>query len=289
MANRCFLLIAFMLALAVPATASAGFVQRSGTNLTLDGKSFRFVGHNNYQLTSIAGQYICGRALDDATLDRLLRKPRPPVRASSGRGSSRATTAGPATRTRPFDRVLTRAAASGLKVVPVLVNHYPDCEPSGGQRKDEGFYDYGYKHAGWGYPRSYQATTRALSRRSTAPTRRSPSGRSPTKPRRHGPAAARPRSRPTATSARRTSCGASPTTWARRSRRPIQTISCRSARSAPASAGRRARSTSTSMDRPASTCASSMTTTTRRSPCPATRGTGSPCAWRSATHSASRC
>ena len=50
------LLTACLLALVVPATASAGFVQRSGTNSSLK-QAFRFVGHNNYQLTSIAGQY----------------------------------------------------------------------------------------------------------------------------------------------------------------------------------------------------------------------------------------
>ena len=156
MSIRCVLLFACLLALAAPATASAGFVQRSGTNLALDGTSFRFVGHNNYGLTSVAGQYTCGRALSDATLDGLLAQAKSAGATVIRTWFFQSYTGGAGSSYGPFDRVLTRAAAKGLKVVPVLVNHYPDCEPSGGQRKDEGFYDYGYRQAGWGYARAFK-------------------------------------------------------------------------------------------------------------------------------------
>lgn len=38
----------------------------------------------------------------------------------------------------------------------MLVNHYPDCEPSAAKRKDEGFYNYDYKTAGRGCPQSFE-------------------------------------------------------------------------------------------------------------------------------------
>lgn len=151
--------------LAVPHVATAGFVKRAQASLTLDGASLRFVGHNDYRLPSVAGRYVCGRAYDDATLDRVLQDARDAgatvVRTwffqsyYRGAGSSYA----------PFDRVLARAAAKGLKVVPVLVNHYPDCEPSGGRRKDEHFYASAYANATWGYPQSFKAYATAIAKR----------------------------------------------------------------------------------------------------------------------------
>ena len=155
---RAFVLAIAMLtlALAAPAAAQAGYVQRSGTNLTLDGSQFRFAGHNNYQLTSDRTANQCGRVTSDATLGSILDDAKNSgakvIRTwffqSYYRNAGNSYT--------PFDRVLNAAAARGLKVVPVLVNHYSDCEPSAGNEKDEGFYDYGYKQASWGYPQSYR-------------------------------------------------------------------------------------------------------------------------------------
>ena len=160
---RFAVLLAFVLVLVAPATAAAGFVQRAGPNLTLDGKgAFRFVGYSNYQLTSVAGQYTCGRALDNTTLDLLLAQAKSAGATVVRTWFFQSYYGGAGNSYSPFDRLLTRAAKKGLKVVPVLVNHYPDCEPSGGQRKDEGFYDLGYKQAGWGYPRSLKDYARAV-------------------------------------------------------------------------------------------------------------------------------
>ncbi|MEA2231829.1 MAG: mannan endo,4-beta-mannosidase [Solirubrobacteraceae bacterium] len=145
-----------LLILAAPAAASAGFVQRSGTNLSLDGSAFRFVGHNNYQLTSVAGQFSCGRALDGAMVDRVLQDAKDAGATVIRTWFFQSFYRGAGNSYAPFDRVLDKAAAKGLKVIPVLVNHYPDCEPSGAKRKDEGFYDYGYKTAGWGYPQPFK-------------------------------------------------------------------------------------------------------------------------------------
>ena len=159
---RYVLLLACLVSIAVPALASAGYVQRTGPNLALDGTSLRFVGHNNYQLTSQAGKYTCGRALDDATLDRVLQDAKNAGATVIRTWFFQSYYRGAGNSYAPFDRVLTRAAAKGLKVVPVLVNHYPDCEPTGGKLKDEGFYDYGYKQAGWSYPQSYRDYARAV-------------------------------------------------------------------------------------------------------------------------------
>ena len=53
--------------------------------------------------------------------------------------------------------MLTKAAAKGLKVVPVLVNHYPDCEPSGGAQKSVGFYSSAFRSPGYGYSMGFKA------------------------------------------------------------------------------------------------------------------------------------
>ena len=108
------------------------------------------------------GQYTCGRALDAAALDKLLAQAKTAGASVIRTWFFQSYYNGAGSTYGPFDRVLTRAAARGLKVVPVLVNHYPDCEPSGGQRKDEGFYDYGYKQVGWGYSRSFKDYARAV-------------------------------------------------------------------------------------------------------------------------------
>src|SRR6266404_3307771 len=50
------------------------FVGSSGTQLTLHGHPWQFVGFNDYQLTSLpGGAYFCGRRTSDATLDSMLR------------------------------------------------------------------------------------------------------------------------------------------------------------------------------------------------------------------------
>lgn len=153
---RLALICAGLLAVALPASASAAFIGKSGTNLTNGTAPFRFIGFNNYQLTGRTGNAVCGRALSDTQVDQVLQQAKDAgatvVRTWFFQASYRAEGNSYAA----YDRVLTKAAAKGLKVVPVLVNHYPDCEPSGGAKKDEGFYDYGYKQSGWGYPQSYK-------------------------------------------------------------------------------------------------------------------------------------
>ena len=60
MKTRAALAVTCLIGLLAPAAASAAFVQRSVTNLTLSGNAFRFVGDNNSQLTSVSGSTPAG-------------------------------------------------------------------------------------------------------------------------------------------------------------------------------------------------------------------------------------
>jgi len=153
---------------AVPAVASASasaFVGRSGQTLTLNGSPWRFIAYNDYQLTSMPAASYCGRALDQATLNSIMQDAKASganvIRTwffqsyydmSNANGSWQQVTPTYAA----FDRVLNAAAANGLKVIPVLVNEWQDCEPPSVD-KNLAFYQSGYKAPGYGYPLSYKA------------------------------------------------------------------------------------------------------------------------------------
>ncbi|HEY5196575.1 MAG TPA: cellulase family glycosylhydrolase [Solirubrobacteraceae bacterium] len=158
---------AFVASAAALASPSSVFVQRSGSTLTLSGAPWRFVGFNDYQLTSApGGGFYCGRAIDQTTLNAILQDAK-----NSGAGAIRTwffqsyydlnakqQTISP--NWSAFDRVLSSAASYGLKVIPVLVNEWQDCEPAS-VNKNLGFYQYGYKSPGYGYPLAFKtyATT----------------------------------------------------------------------------------------------------------------------------------
>src|SRR6516165_10657032 len=71
------IMVAAALVIGTTSPASAGpggFVKASGTELVLHGKPWRFVGFNDYQLTSApGGYYYCGRQTDTTTLESVLR------------------------------------------------------------------------------------------------------------------------------------------------------------------------------------------------------------------------
>jgi mannan endo-1,4-beta-mannosidase len=158
--------VAFADTAATPSAPASAFVHRSGTTLTLNGRPWRFVGFNNYQLTSQPGGFSCGAPLDQGTLDGILldakRSGASVIRTwffqsyydldAQGRPMTPSWSA--------FDRVLSAAAAYGLKVVPVLVNEWQACEPSS-TNKNLAYYQSGYRSPGYGYPLSFQtyATT----------------------------------------------------------------------------------------------------------------------------------
>ena len=116
-----------------PAVAAPHFVAASGTQFQLGGRPWKPIGFNQYRLTAVPGGYVCDGgygAIGDvslgARLDDMKAAGANVVRTwffqSVVDGGGWA----------PFDRLLRAAASRGMTVIPVLVNHYPDCEPSGG-------------------------------------------------------------------------------------------------------------------------------------------------------------
>jgi hypothetical protein len=157
----------FVASAATPSASGNAFVRRSSSTLTLNGAPWRFVGYNDYQLTSQPGGFTCGRTIDQSTLNSILQDAK-----SSGASVVRTwffqsyydinAKGQPIAPTwSAFDRVLASAAAHGLKVIPVLVNEWEDCEPAS-VNKNLGFYQYGYKTPGYGYPVSFRAYAAAV-------------------------------------------------------------------------------------------------------------------------------
>lgn len=113
------------------------------------------------------GAYFCGRPIGDATLNSVLRDAKRSgatvIRTwffqsyydmnSQGKWIQPTWAA--------FDRVLNAAASYGLKVIPVLINEWQDCEPPS-TNKNLGFFQTGYQQPdSYGYPLSFKtyATT----------------------------------------------------------------------------------------------------------------------------------
>jgi hypothetical protein len=148
-------------AVAVPAApGGSAYIGASGTTLTVDGAPSRFVGFNDYQLASPPGG-VCGY-VDQPTLEAIMADARA-AGASVVRTwffQSEYDGSWP-DHWSAFDRVLGTAAEYGLRVVPVLVNEWQDCEPPS-VNKNLGFFQYGYSEPNsYGYPLSFRtyATT----------------------------------------------------------------------------------------------------------------------------------
>jgi hypothetical protein len=155
-----------LLSSAAVAAATPGYVAASGSQFTLDGRPWRPIGFNQYRLTSIPGGYVCDAgygAISAASLGQRLDD----MKAAGANvvrtwffqsffdGGGWA----------PFDRLLDAASARGMTVVPVLVNHYPDCEPSDGAQKSVGFYASGFRAPSFGYVRSFETYARMVASR----------------------------------------------------------------------------------------------------------------------------
>ena len=201
-------------AAAAAAAAPSGFVVADGARFAVSTgagtEPWVPVGYNQYRLTRPPAATSATAATASARTPSSppgSTRSAPPAPTSSAPGSSRASSTptapapGPALRSlRPRRR--RGAAARGMRVIPVLVNHWADCE-FGGAAKTVGFYESGFQSPGYGYSLSY-ATTRRNVAAHYATIPRSPSGSSPTRPRRPRPAAAARRPAP------RTRCAASP-------------------------------------------------------------------------------
>lgn len=149
------------------AAVVAGANPRSGDFVCVDGDRLELgcggtewnpVGFNDYRLTSAPDGYVCDPAtgeIDDDALDERLDSI-----AATGANVVRtwffqSYTDGAASFD-AFDRVLAAAAVRGLRVIPVLTNHFPDCEPSGGGPKDIDFYAGGFLQRTDGYALSFR-------------------------------------------------------------------------------------------------------------------------------------
>ena len=172
-ARRCLAavaLIAAFTAIAQPAAAQApeGFVVADGDRFgVVSGgalEPWRPLGYNQYRLTSAPGGYTCDGGYGDVS-DQKLAVWLDQIRAAGATVvrtwffQSQFDPDGTGAREQgsfaAFDRVVAGAAARGMKVVPVLVNHWADCEFAGAA-KDVSFYESGYRSPGYGYALSYR-------------------------------------------------------------------------------------------------------------------------------------
>jgi mannan endo-1,4-beta-mannosidase len=135
------------------------FVVASGPRLYLNGMPWYFTGYDAFQLPSVqvGTRFSCGGPQTPSWLDQMLGE----IQASSG---------SPVVRTwffqsysganfAQFDAVLSAAAAHHVKVVPVLVNQWAECEPwagGGPGYRNLAWYEGGYTQPGDGYALSFR-------------------------------------------------------------------------------------------------------------------------------------
>src|SRR5947209_1091361 len=171
------LAVAGIVALSGPVLTACGstthFVERSAQELTVASHTWRFLGFNAPELTSVPGATSCGRVVDQATLNSILSNARQSgasvVRTwffqsyydmSNASGRWRRITP----RWAAFDRLLKAATSYGIKVIPVLVDEWPYCEVAP-VSKGLDFYQRGYEQPGYGYPLSFKSYAMAIARR----------------------------------------------------------------------------------------------------------------------------
>ena len=135
------------------ASATSQFVTRSGTQLLLKGKPYRFTGLNIYNANSSGN---CWYAMASGTmLDRSL------TAIGSGKEAFRAwffqslATTGGQRDWSAFDHTLAVARAHGVKVIATLANQWADCEPAAGYKSDA-WYTGGYMQPDPGGTVSYR-------------------------------------------------------------------------------------------------------------------------------------
>lgn len=147
-----------------------GLVEARGAELFANGEPFRAVGFNDYRLAAAPGGEVCDEAYgeidDDELADRLDRAADSGATVirtwffqsswdpdGDGEGDWSA-----------FDRVVTAAAERGLRVVPVIANHWGDCE-AGGMSKTYDFYAGGFREPYGADALSYLDYARKLAER----------------------------------------------------------------------------------------------------------------------------
>jgi endo-1,4-beta-mannosidase len=141
----------------------SGFVAAQGGQLVLDGKPFRLVGANRYDVASFppgSGKFACGNAYSDAQVDQLVGE----LASSTGATVLRlwafqSFTLGGSDWSM-LDRALATAKKHGLKVIFTFENEWQDCtqkDPTSSDgRKSGAWYRDGYQKPLGSYPQSYR-------------------------------------------------------------------------------------------------------------------------------------
>ena len=140
-----------------PPPASA-YVVSSGGQLWLQGHPWRFTGYDDYRLPSASPGFQCGGAMSDTDVSAAITQMRQSSNAAVIRTWFFQSYGGPGNWSQ-LDRVVNAATAAGVKLIPVLVNQWADCEPwPGGVRpyRNLSWYQSGYRSAGDGYPMSFR-------------------------------------------------------------------------------------------------------------------------------------
>ncbi len=124
------------------------FATKSGSNLMVNGSSFRLIGYNwNWMGT---GCHKPTNTEIDTTFSQIKTASRSNVVRTafyqSGSNTSNYT---------DFDRYIAYAKKNGLYIVPFLVNHWTSCEPST-ETKVSSWYQAGYRQSNDGYPLSFR-------------------------------------------------------------------------------------------------------------------------------------
>jgi hypothetical protein len=137
-----------------PPTSGSGFVQRSGTQFSLNGQPFRFVGINRYGAANSAA-YSCGSSGDQTTyLAQMFQDVQTEAGGTVLRFWAFQSYTNGGTDWTGIDTVVATAKANGFKIIPVLENQWADCT-LGGYKYDT-WYSSGYKSPYGGYALSYR-------------------------------------------------------------------------------------------------------------------------------------
>jgi hypothetical protein len=139
-----------------------GFVGRRGADFWLDGAPFRFVGVNIWDAAGDPGVFQCTRwaSNPDVDLDEWFARVREDFGGRVVRFWAFQQYTNGGTDWRALDRVMRLATQHGLKVIPVLENHWADCTQGG--RKADSWYAGGYRTPYGSYPLSYEEYVRRV-------------------------------------------------------------------------------------------------------------------------------
>ena len=130
-----------------PHTAGSPFVTKSGPNLMVNGSPLRLVGYNWHWMgtgcgaptnTEIATTFSQIKTASHSNVTKTAF-----YQSGSNKGAHT-----------DFDRYIAYAKKYGLYIVPMLVNHWTNCEPSKAT-KPSSWYQSGYKQTNDGYPLSF--------------------------------------------------------------------------------------------------------------------------------------